>query len=342
MEAVTDMVRPVGPSGCRHAVTGCSLLLLALTSSSAWQPAAATGTGPREQPPPPPPAHQANNNTTSRGLAAAVLLGKPDFFLLGAMKAATTSMHKLMKRHPEICAEGKKEKHFFDTMFNVKDAYKDYLREFEKCEDGQFTLDSTPAYIRNTYVPERVRVSYTPENLKKKKFMLILREPVSRHYSEYQMRVRVCLEYGDLADKGTTATDDDQKRVSRKPAVPQGEEGRGPDACEKVTKNYVPGRSVKKLEIMSFAEWTASEDGEQELYRGHYLDHVKGWTCEGHCVIDRSQLFIMNFESLISDSGAVLNRLGKFLGLKEPWEEDTELPETHKKKPNTVSERRRS
>ena len=35
----------------------------------------------------------------------------------------------------------------------------------------------------------------------------------------------------------------------------------------------------------------------------------------------------MNFQSLITDSGNILHRLGKFLGLKEPWDDDTALPE---------------
>ena len=102
-----------------------------------------------------------------------------------------------MKKHPEICSEGKKEKHFFDSnTYETADGYKGYLFEFQKCTGAQFTLDSTPAYIRNLYVPPRIKESYTPDNLKKKKFMLILREPVARHYSEYQMRVRLCLDYG--------------------------------------------------------------------------------------------------------------------------------------------------
>ena len=54
------------------------------------------------------------------------------------------------------------------------------------------------------------------------------------------------------------------------------------------------------------------------------MDHIKGWTADS---ITRDQLFIMNFQSLITDSGNILHRLGKFLGLKEPWEEDTALPE---------------
>lgn len=281
---------------------------------------------------------QYNNETTTQLLRNRQLvdasrkdLPYPDFFVLGAMKCGTTSLNKLMKKHPEICAEGKKEKHFFDSNgYDSDDGYRLYLREFQKCKEGQFTLDSTPAYIRNAYVPRRVKESFTSENLKKKKFMLILREPIARHYSEYQMRIRVCLDYGDLADIGKTSADDDKNGSQQRVA-----DDRGAESCEKVTKNYMPGISMKKLQIMNFAEWTISEDGDEELHRGHYVDHVKGWTCDG-CTIERKQLFIMNFDSLIKQSGDVLGRLGKFLGLQKPWDDDTTLPEVHKKKPKTV------
>ena len=235
-----------------------------------------------------------------------------------------------MKDHEEFCQEGRKEKHFFDKeSYDSTKGYNSYLKEFQKCPKTTFTLDATPAYIEwdgdgtERSVPARLKESYSSENLKKKKFMLILRDPVARHYSEYQMRIRVCLDHGDLTGKGSVGSDDDQDSH---------QDDRGFWSCDRVSVNYKPGINVKKLQIMTFAEWLKAKDGFGELTRGHYLKHLNGW----FKVIGREQMFIMNFQSLISDTGNVMNRLGKFLGLSKPWDEDTILPEQHKKKPVTV------
>ena len=149
------------------------------------------------------------------------------------------------------------------------------------------------------------------------------RDPVARHYSEYQMRIRVCLDHGDLVGKGIADGDDDQDSH---------QDDRGYWSCDRVTTNYKPGINVKKLQIMSFADWLKAKDGFGELTRGLYLKHLKGWLK----VVGREQMFIMNFQSLITDTGNVMSSLGKFLGLQKPWDDNTVLPEQHKKKPSTV------
>ena len=56
----------------------------------------------------------------SRGLVSSKVdptnLPAPDYFIIGAMKCATSSLNALMVTHPEICSEGDKEKHFFDHV----------------------------------------------------------------------------------------------------------------------------------------------------------------------------------------------------------------------------------
>ena len=235
-----------------------------------------------------------------------------------------------MKGHDEFCQEGRKEKHFFDKeSYDSSKGVNAYLKEYQKCPKTTFTLDATPSYIEwdgdgtERSIPQRLKESYTPENLKNKKFMLILRDPVARHYSEYQMRIRVCLDHGDLTGKGDVGSDDDQDTH---------QDERGFWSCDRVSINYKPGIDVKKLQIMTFAEWLKAKDGLGEMTRGNYLKHINGWLK----VVTRDQFFIMNFQSLISDTGNMMNHLGKFLGLAKPWDLDTILPEQHKKKPVTI------
>jgi len=49
-------------------------------------------------------------HTTSRrlGSKSRSALAYPDFFVIGAMKCATSSLNALLITHPEICAEGDK------------------------------------------------------------------------------------------------------------------------------------------------------------------------------------------------------------------------------------------
>ena len=88
------------------------------------------------------------NITSSRQLskskASRTAMEYPDFFVIGAMKCATSSLNALIITHPEICSEGDKEKHFFDTdAYLDKKGFETYLKEFKNCKN-LYTIDSTP------------------------------------------------------------------------------------------------------------------------------------------------------------------------------------------------------
>ena len=42
------------------------------------------------------------------------------------------------------------------------------------------TLDATPSYVRHNHVPGLMKEFFGPDELAKKKFILVLRDPVSR------------------------------------------------------------------------------------------------------------------------------------------------------------------
>ena len=231
-----------------------------------------------------------------------------------------------MIMHPEICSEGKKEKHFFDKteVFESAKGLKNYLKEFSDCSADRKTIDSTPRYIQIEEVPGRIVDSYSAKDLKRKKFILILRDPVSRQYSEYQMRIRVCLDYGHVKGYSTNRNIDD---------VSDHNEERGIRDCERVSPNYKPGISLTKIKFITFREWVKSENGQLEITRGHYKEHINNWIREG---ITRNQLFIINFQSLIYDTTDVSKRLALFLGLKKNWGQSVQLPIPKQTKPDTI------
>ena len=91
-----------------------------------------------------------------------------------------------MYDHPNFCNDHYKEKHFFDHEqkdFHSAESVALYIKFFSKdCKssEGYLTLDATVSYIHEQEAPHRMKEFYGPEELAKKKFILILRDPVAR------------------------------------------------------------------------------------------------------------------------------------------------------------------
>ena len=227
---------------------------------------------------------------------------RPDIFIIGAMKCGTTSLNRLFFEHPQVCSYGEKEKHFFDKSeyetdyFNHKDAY---LEEFRECKRNQLTIDSTPSYIQFAdIVAKRLNESYSKTDLLKKKFILILREPIARYYSEYQMRLRVCFKG---LYKGGGATDDDEtkSRISRN--------------CRGVMLHFEENASKSKRhhQFRNFSSWIHESRDKTEIVRGYYLQHIRDFLQ----VVPRRNLFIVDFQRLIMNTNATVFALGSFYGI---------------------------
>jgi len=88
--------------------------------------------------------------------------------------------------HPQIRAGVKKEVHYFDRNFHRSLSW--YRAHFPVALTGRrswLTLDASPFYVFHPLVPERL-ASILPNA----KLILLLRDPVSRAYSHYQMTRR--------------------------------------------------------------------------------------------------------------------------------------------------------
>jgi len=242
-------------------------------------------------------------------------LKHPNIFIIGAMKAGTTSLSDLMRKNRAICDKGEKEKHFFNGA-DYKNKYhaslEKYADEFKGCGADQLTLDATPGYSEKSNVNDRMKESYSTEDLAKKYFIFSVREPISRHYSEYEMDVRFCLDtIGDLNRTDQTAW----------------RKYRHERACESVmsdfnSKTNDPTRH-SKAKVFDFHQWCLSEHGRRELMRGHYKEAIQRFLN----MIKRSQFFIINFDTLVRNTSTVMQGMGEFLNLKEEfkWNSTTSL-----------------
>ena len=93
----------------------------------------------------------------------------PDFYIIGAPKCATTSLHDLLQTHNEFCRSKPKETHYFDGKIGYKIGPKYWNRVFkENC--SMHYLDSTPDYLASKDAPVRMVESFTAEEMKRKKF----------------------------------------------------------------------------------------------------------------------------------------------------------------------------
>lgn len=107
----------------------------------------------------------------------------PDFIIVGVQKGGTTSLFNYLKTHPEIKLHNNKEIHFFDRYYNQGVSW--YRSWFPLEMYGKVTGEATPNYI---FYPNAIKRMKTM--LPKVKLIVLLRNPIERAYSHYQMEKR--------------------------------------------------------------------------------------------------------------------------------------------------------
>jgi len=111
---------------------------------------------------------------------------KLDFILAGAQKSGTTALNYYLKRHPQIALPVKKEVHFFDNdeLFAGGNVSYERLHEmFRPARSGTIAGENTPIYIYWRPALPRIR-NYNSAM----KFVVILRSPIERAFSQWNMQ----------------------------------------------------------------------------------------------------------------------------------------------------------
>jgi hypothetical protein len=107
--------------------------------------------------------------------------GAPDFIIVGAQKAATSSLYKVLCSHPDIHPAERKEIHFFDFNYDQgAEWYKDQLKR----PKGKICGEASPFYIYHPKVATRIERTFP-----RVKLIFIFRDPVERALSHYRMNV---------------------------------------------------------------------------------------------------------------------------------------------------------
>lgn len=106
----------------------------------------------------------------------------PSFFVIGAQKAGTTTLHDWLIQQPDVCLPSIKETHFFNLDERYHQGIDWYLQQFPECEDGAVVGEICPAYLFFEVVPLRIK-----KDIDSPKFIIIFRDPIDRAYSHYLM-----------------------------------------------------------------------------------------------------------------------------------------------------------
>jgi len=215
----------------------------------------------------------------------------PDFIIIGAAKSGTTSLYGALADHPYVvpCTtsdphfRNTKEVHFFSSGFQRgEDWYRSHFplesarRAFE-AEHGRpfLTGEASPSYISSYWAPGRIR-----QVLPNVKLLAVLRNPVDRAYSQFQMSRRQGIEPLESFEEATAAEEERLRpEVARLSADPH---YNSPD----------------------FGRWSY-------LARSRYAEQFERWLEH----FPREQFLVFKAEDLLADPAATLDAVHDFLGL---------------------------
>ena len=210
----------------------------------------------------------------------------PDFLIIGAQRAGTTTLYRALTDHPQVRgAVLGKEVHFFDLGFDEGVAH--YRGAFPTNASLGLTRariaapvlvgEATPYYLFHPLVPERVA-----ETLPDAKLIATLRDPVERAWSQY--RHEVDLGFETLSFEEALAAED--SRLA-------GEEQ----------------RLASDPRAVSFAH-----QHHGYVARGRYAEQLERWY--EHVAPER--LLLVRAEDLFADPAPELRRVADLLGVV-PW-----------------------
>lgn len=204
----------------------------------------------------------------------------PDFFLLGPLKAGSSSVFQSLIKHPAISPPPRKEMRYFCTGSEYPEGYWDYKTEYKKGAPG-LTFDATPHYFADPMARYRIHQTLGPV-----KVICCLRDPIERFMSNVRVDRAVNYIQADETLRG--------EYVEARPFV----------------NNQWLGEERSADQII--------EDHRQRQYdpldhfsQGEYIRHLKQW----QELMTAPNVHVCIFEDFIQQPSLELAKIQQFLNL---------------------------
>ena len=109
----------------------------------------------------------------------------PDFFIVGAPRSGTTSLHEYLNEIPEIFMCPKESGYFSKFSIGRLTSEEEYKNSFADATPNQLIGESTAIYLRDPETPDKIHQANHNA-----KIIIMLRDPIERAYSHYLMYIR--------------------------------------------------------------------------------------------------------------------------------------------------------
>jgi hypothetical protein len=119
----------------------------------------------------------------------------PNFICVGAERAGTTPLWRVLRQHPDVFMPEHKETHFFTRLFDRNPLVLYEAQYFGASRGHRAIGESTPEYMRFPEVPGLLRKALGPDL----KLIFCLRDPIRRAFSQYHLRCRLLEENESFA-----------------------------------------------------------------------------------------------------------------------------------------------
>jgi len=212
----------------------------------------------------------------------------PDFLIIGCPKCGTTSLYEYLIQHPYIHSAQGKEIDYFDRLHNrglnwYKTKFPSKTSKFfsEKLfKKPYISGEATPRYLEHPHAINNIK-----KTIPNSKFIILLRNPIERAISHYNMNYQNGYEYLSLEQ-----------------------------AIEKENER-IQGRYEKMQQNPNYYSW----DWDLFGYKNHglYVDKIKKW----FKLFPKKQFLIINSEDFLENTSTIYHNSLRFLELPL-WEPD--------------------
>ena len=199
-----------------------------------------------------------------------------DFLIIGAQKCATTALFEHLRGHPDIAMPLEKEVPFFTGQNCTQESWQAFADEqFGAGQQNKLWAKASPQYMSDPDVPARIK-ALMPDV----KLVAILRDPIERTGSHFQMGRRRDTEHREFAQAIEALLTEEALQSGRSLPVPEHTGG-----YESEADFYVAWSEYGRI----LTEFTAS--------------------------FDPKQILVLYTEDLENEPEATLDRLLEFIGL---------------------------